>query len=53
MRDGHIMSENYPIYLRLRKDFRIENNYLIYPRVRAMERTKFHTKEKLGADGRI
>ena len=53
MRDGLIMSKNYPIHLRLRKNLRIENNYLIYPRVRAIERTKFHAIEKLGEDGRI
>ena len=41
------MSKNYPTYLRYRKDLRMDNNYFIYPRERAMERTKFHTKEKL------
>ena len=53
MRQDHDISKTYPIHLRLRKDFWIENTYFSYPRVRAMERTKFHTKETLSENDGI
>ena len=53
MRQDHNMSKYYPIHLRFRKDLRIANTYFSYPRVRATERTKFHTKETLSENGGI
>ena len=44
MRDDHITRKSYPIHLSSRKDLRMGNNYFIYPRVRALERTRFQTK---------
>ena len=52
MRQDHNISKNYPIHLRLRKDLRIDNTYFSYPRVRVMERTKFHTKGRLSENDR-